>query len=579
MRPLRRALAALACVPLVAAGCAPAATSAPAAGAPLPAVTDPRLPRTRAELTAYRETSRYADVVAFVDSLRALGAPVSVGVMGKSPQGRDIPYVVASRPRVASAEEARRLRRPVVWVQANIHAGEVEGKEALQALLRDLLFSAKPDVLDSIVLVAVPIYNADGNERLAPQGVNRTEQNGPELVGERSNGQRLDLNRDYVKAEAPETRASLAMFQQWDPDLFVDLHTTDGSFHGYALTYSPSLSPAAPLGAYTRDSILPELRRRVRARRGYETFDYGNFSLDYGSDVDADTVKKGWYTYDHRPRFGTNYYGLRGRIAVLSEAFSHDPFERRVASTYAFMAELLSLAAERGAAWRVATAAAELRSAECDRRPRSGEGVRLGVCMVPVRSRLTKSPYVGEVGSEDLVRVADTTALTQPGVPRGLRRTGHFRTQRMPVYDRFEPELLATLPYAYALDLSKAEEALPLLRLHGVSVSPLTAPVTVDAEVFAIDSVATAERPFQGHHEVTLRGKWRRERRTLPEGTYIVLTTQPRQQLVAYLLEPQSDDGLVTWNFLDRALGPGRDYPIVRVLESLPTTATRQVAP
>jgi hypothetical protein len=307
-----------------------------------------RTPSTRAERSNYTETSTYADVVAFVDSLRTVGAPVAVGTIGRTTEGRDLPYVVASRPPVATPDEARRLDRPVVYVQANIHAGEVEGKEALLALVRDLVRDPRPNVLDSIVLIAVPIYNADGNEKFAPQSRNRTEQNGPEMVGQRANAQGLDLNRDYVKAEAPETRASLAMFARWDPDVFVDLHTTDGSFHGYALTYSPSLHPAAPLGAYTRDSLLPELRRRVRARRGVETFDYGNFALEYGADVNADTTKQGWYTYDHRPRFGTNYYGLRNRIAVLSEAYSHDPFERRVKATYAFVSELLSLIAEHG---------------------------------------------------------------------------------------------------------------------------------------------------------------------------------------------------------------------------------------
>ncbi|MFL5607428.1 MAG: M14 family metallopeptidase, partial [Gemmatimonadaceae bacterium] len=301
---------------------------------------------TRAERSGYLETSRYADVIVFLDSLKARGAPYAFGSIGKTVEGREIPYVIASRPLVRTPAQARRTGKPIVYVQANIHAGEVEGKEALQALLRDLAFAKRPNVLDSIVLIAVPIYNADGNERFGPQERQRSEQNGPELVGQRPNAQGLDLNRDYVKAEAPETRASLAMFNAWEPDVFVDLHTTDGSFHGYALTYSPSLNPAAPLGDYTR-VLLAELRTRVRTRDGYETFDYGNFNDAFGNEVSTDTVHTGWYTYDHRPRFGTNYYGLRNGISILSEAFSHDPFEKRVKATYAFVKELLSLVAER----------------------------------------------------------------------------------------------------------------------------------------------------------------------------------------------------------------------------------------
>ncbi|MBA3657902.1 MAG: hypothetical protein H0W69_11185, partial [Gemmatimonadaceae bacterium] len=221
-----------------------------AACVPILARTTLNSPRTRAEATGFRETSRYADVIAFIDSLH--DRPLTFGSIGKTSEGRAIPYIIASYPQVSTPDEARALKRPIVYVQANIHAGEVEGKEALLALVRDLSAAPRPNVLDSIVLIAVPIYNADGNERFASQSVNRTEQNGPELVGVRANGQGLDLNRDYIKAEAPETRASLVMFNTWDPDVFVDLHTTDGSYHGYALTYAPPLHPSAPLGPYAR---------------------------------------------------------------------------------------------------------------------------------------------------------------------------------------------------------------------------------------------------------------------------------------------------------------------------------------
>ena len=303
--------------------------------------------QTRAERTKYTETSTHADVLAFIDSLQLRGAKVRVGSIGRTSQGREMPYVIASRPLVTTPLEARRLGRPVVYIQGNIHAGEVEGKEALQAVLRDLVFDPKPNVLDSVVLVAVPIYNADGNEAFRPQAQNRGAQNGPESVGQRPNGMGLDLNRDYMKAEAPETRASLAMFNAWDPDLFVDLHTTDGSFHGYALTYAPSLHPAAGIvggtfgGAFVRDSMLPVIRQRMRAKHKFEVFDYGNFSGDEGPAAQGEA--RSWSSYEHLPRYGTNYYGLRGRLSILSEAYSHDPFERRVKSTEAFVRELLSM--------------------------------------------------------------------------------------------------------------------------------------------------------------------------------------------------------------------------------------------
>ena len=203
-----------------------------AAGA-LAAVAGPlRAQQTRPERTNWTETSSHADVLGFLDSLRLRGADLQVGELGKSPEGKTIPYVLASRPLVTDPAAAHRSGKPVVLIQANIHAGEVEGKEAAQMLLRDLTLGPLKPLLDSVILIVVPIYNSDGNDHWAAGEVNRPGQNGPAVVGMRANGQGLDLNRDYVKAEAPETRASLAMFAAWDPDVFVDLHTTDGSYHG-----------------------------------------------------------------------------------------------------------------------------------------------------------------------------------------------------------------------------------------------------------------------------------------------------------------------------------------------------------
>jgi hypothetical protein len=513
-------------------------------------------PLTRAERSRFTETSSYNDVRRFIDSLRALGAKITVGSIGRTTEGREIPYVVASRPLVATPNEARRLHRPVVYVQANIHGGEVEGKEALQALLRDLSFQEQYNVLDSIVLVAVPIYNADGNERLGPQERNRPSQNGPALVGERANADSLDLNRDYIKAEAPETRASLAMFAAWEPDVFVDLHTTNGSYHGYALTYSPSLNPAALVtGPFTRDTLLPELRRRLRLLYRTEVFDYGNF-------VSQDSTNRGWFTYDHRPRFGTNYMGLRGRIAVLSEAYSHDPFPRRVGATYAFVYELLSLVAENG------DDILDL-SNEADRRATGWGTLPVSSPAVPIRAALPAQASRREpVLVEQLERTADPSTVTEPGVPRGVRRTGRVRATTVPVYDRFTPTLSRRLPYAYALS-REHEAAIRLLRLHGMIVERLDADMAAQVERFAVDSVVRAPRAFQRHHEVRVEGRWSRDTRTLPAGTIVVRTGQPLSILTAYLLEPESDDGLTTWNFFDTALRVGEPHPVMRIAQPL----------
>jgi hypothetical protein len=511
------------------------------------------LPRTRAERTSYTETSTYADVIAFIDSLQHAGVPMSRQLIGRTTEGRELPLLVLSRPLVSTPAEARALHRPIVYVQANIHAGEVEGKEALLALVRDLASSSN-NVLDSIVLIAIPIYNADGNERFAPQAVNRTEQNGPERVGQRPNAQGFDLNRDYVKAEAPETRASLAAFDKWDPDVFVDLHTTDGSFHGYALTYAPSLNPGSlRAGDYTRDSLLPELRRRMEARDGFAVFDYGNFDTQYEERDISDTVKSGWYSYDHRPRFGTNYFGLRQRVSILSEAYSHDPFERRVKSTYAFVKEILSLVAERGKRIN------EIEQDADSMLARGDTGVR-----IPIRSEITNHPDTIPVTFEVMSHTGDSSR-TQPGVPRGFRRTGKFLTRPMPVFVRFDATATRRIPKAWVIPAVDTA-VVAMLRLHGIEVEHLPDGVDGPMSEFAIDSVQSNPKEFQKHHETQVFGHWRTGSVRITGDMWIVRGNQRHAVVAMYLLDPESDDGLATWNVFDREIAAGGTYPVRRLL-------------
>lgn len=516
-------------------------------------------PLTRAERTNFTETSHYDDVIAFIDSLKLLEKDqIATGVIGKTSDGREIPYVVASRPLVHTAAEAQRLNRPIVYVQADIHAGEVEGKEAMLAMLRELTDDKDPNVLDSLVLVVVPIYNADGNEMFGPQESRRPSQDGPELVGQRANGQGLDLNRDYIKADAPETQASLRMFDTWDPDVFVDLHTTDGTYHGYALTYAASLSPAAKFtGPFTMDTLLPAVRRNLLARERIQTFDYGNVESPNGG-------PRGWYTYDARPRYGTNYYGLRGRISVLSEAYSHDPFRTRIASTYAFVGELLSLlAANKDEIVDVAH--------EADRKTIAGGTTPSDAPYVSLRSEYTQHPEYADIILEDLARLPDSTEKL-PGVKRGYKRIGKFHTERMPVYDRFQPTLERRMPVAYAFGADQ-KPLVDRLRLHGIFVEQLADSLNVAAERFAIDSLIRNPQEYQGHHEERLEGLWTPLAVTLPAGTYVVREAQPLAILAMYLLEPESDDGFTTWNVMDDWIGPGRDYPVLRIVEPFAVNA------
>lgn len=492
---------------------------------------------TRAERSGYRETSSYADVIAFLDSLRRLDMAIRIDSLGTSREGRRIPLVIASRPLVSGPAEARSSGKPVVFLQANIHAGEVEGKEAALMLLRDLTVGPLTSLLDSLVLLVVPIYNSDGNERVAPGEINRPGQNGPAIVGRRANGDGLDLNRDYVKMEAPETRGAAAVLRAWDPDLFVDLHTTNGSYHGYALTYATGLNPNdTPATAYVRDRILPELRSRMARRHRRATFWYGNFR-----NQNPDSLVQGWESYDPRPRFGTNWMGMRGRLAVLSEAYSNDDFATRVASTYSFVRELLGLVAERSVAIRAAV--------------RRSDRVRTD--SVAIRSTL------GPPTMQDVVAELTEPAGAGDGGYARRRRTGTFRTIRMPGYDHFVATRREARPAAYLIPAAH-EAVVELLRRHGIAVDQLERPWRGEVERFLIDSVMVGE-PFEGHRPLTVEGRWTdAQAGAAKAGWFAVSTDQPLGTLAAYLLEPASEDGVATWNFLDGTLVAGGEAPIVR---------------
>src|SRR5713101_4897647 len=296
-------------------------------------------PLTTAERSNYAATSTTAEVGAFLDSLQLGGAPIALSEFGTTALGKPLYLVVASDPAVTSSREAAAAGKLVVYLQGNTHAGEVEGKEAVLALLRELA-GARRDLLQKLVILVAPDYNPDGNDAFGPQATNRSEQDGPELVGRRPDGENLDLNRDYFKAEAPETRASLGrVYATWDPALMVDLHTTDGTRHGYLLTYSPPLDPNGPPGPtlFVRDQMLPALRKTLQDKYHEPVFDYGS--------VDNPVEPRSWDTYAPLGWYGTNYVGLRGRMAILPEAYSHADFKTRVQVTHDFLVEILAYAA------------------------------------------------------------------------------------------------------------------------------------------------------------------------------------------------------------------------------------------
>ncbi|HEX8905961.1 MAG TPA: M14 family metallopeptidase [Longimicrobiaceae bacterium] len=504
-------------------------------------------PLTRAERSDFRETSRYADVLAFLDTVSRASPLVHLTTFGYTWEGRALPLAVVTTLPDVSPQAIRASGRTVVYLQGDIHAGEVEGKEALQEILRDVARGQHRAWLDSLVLLVAPIFNADGNERIALG--NRPQQHGPIAgMGTRANAQGLNINRDFSKLETPEARSQALLMQAYDPHVLVDLHTTDGTFHAYQMTYAPPLHPNtdAAIAGLLRDEWLPAITRSVKAKYGYDFYHYGNVPAPESPWAAERGAERGWYTYDWRPRFSNHYWGLRNRFGILSETYSYLTFRERIEVQKRFVEELVEWAARNASRIRRVTAEADRRSvvgstlAVTARLRRTGPAT---ILMGEVTEE--RNPYSGEVM---------------------WRRKDVVRPERMPEFIAYDAAETERAPAAWLVPDSMRDVA-DRLAAHGVRFERVaTLPAGAAVEEFRVDSATTARNESEGHRERRLFGAWRPSQRTAGGGWLRVPADQPLGRLAFTLLEPRSDDGFAAWGLLDAWLKEGAAvYPILRL--------------
>jgi len=502
---------------------------------------DPGEPLTAAERTDYRQTTRYDELMGFLSQVVDRTPMMHLTSMGTSYEGREIPLVVVGNVDGPTPEAVRATHKTRLYIQGNIHAGEVCGKEALLILLRELSEGKHAHWADSLVLLISPIYNPDGNERMSP--TNRRGQHGPvEGMGQRPNAMGLDLNRDQMKLDAPESRALVGVYNDYDPHLSVDLHTTNGSHHGYHLTYAPPLPPSTSdqIDGFLRDRWLPEVTEKVKAQTGWDMYYYGGARRPRGGG------EGGWYTFSHQPRYVSNYIGLRNRFGILGEAYSYASFQERIGICYWLVREAVEFAHANATEVRQRTEAADNRTIVGD---------SMGVRAVPQRSDEPVTILMGET-VEEVNPVSGQTMLlrTETQTPTEMYEFGTFQESEW-----------ETVPPAYFIP-PELDHVLGLLQAHGVRTMAIhDVPEGLMTQTFQVDSVSTSEREYQGHNAQEVWGAYGdAEAAALAPGTVMVPMEQPLARVVFLLLEPRSDDGLVAWGLLGDSLAPGRPYPIVR---------------
>ena len=499
----------------------------------------PAGPLTVPERTNYTATSRLEDVRAFFTALAAANPDrVVVTTLGRSAEGRSIPLVILGDPAPAAPQDAR---RPAILLVGNIHAGEVEGKEALQMLARDLLAKDRQDILKRFTLLLVPVFNADGNEAISPG--NRPYQRVREGVGERPNGMNLDLNRDFVKLETPEVRALVRAFDLWNPFVAADLHTTNGSYHEEPLTWVWGKHPAgsAAIASAMHDEVFPWMKAYVEAHHAMDTLPYGDF--------DDDVAPKAWKSLGHAIRVGVNYFGVRGAWSFLDENYAYADFPTRVRACSAFLDALLAYVSTHAEAMEAAV-----------------ESFRQ-TCEPRLYTDFTSGPYPEKISVKALRVTRDASGQVHP------------TDEPMPVtVDYVGKEEAAPGPvlsgaYCFPPGLTAVRDV--LLR-HGIRVFRIGAPFRAKVHRFDAASLTYGEAPSQGHVPlVSLEGTWGTAEMDLG-GFYAVPLTRVQKALalVPLLLEPESEEGLIRFGFFDAALYPNQwskkpgPYPVVRA-ESL----------
>jgi len=505
------------------------------------------------ERTAFQRTSTYADVVKFLNEVKKLSTDVHVFSMGKSLEGKEIPVAVLANPQITSPAEAKASGKMVIYIQGNIHAGEVEGKESVMILMRDILLGSKKYLLENLVILFAPIYNTDSNDKMGKE--TRSSQEGsPVETGQRENSQGLDLNRDGMKMEALETRALFHnVIVPWDPQIFADLHTTNGTWHAYSLTWAPSYHSAGEYAPYdyTNNIMLPAITKTVHEKYDLQLGPYGDYSVSEGWPL------KNFYTYNHHPRYLVNQFGLRNRMAILSEAFSHERFYQRINSTYIFISEILEYANSHTAEIKATNKSAEQAAVKnvTDHAGKVKKGVQFK--MVPLQQLNNFLTY-------------DYFPITDPGGKKKYIRTGKMvKYDDVNYYARFDAVAESTVPRGYVIPAAFAPIVDNLI-MHGVKVDTLTKNQAFSGEIFKIDSMLKEKNGFQKHNFASLKGNFISASQKFKKGDFVIDMAQPLSNLIFYLLEPQSDDGLATWNFFDLYLENAGiatkkvDYPVFK---------------
>ncbi|MFI5250928.1 MAG: M14 family metallopeptidase [Bacteroidota bacterium] len=496
------------------------------------------------ESSGYKKTPRYDETMQYCRKLAKASPWVHIGSFGTSPEGRDMPLIIVSKDKIFTAAKAQKSGKAIVLIQNGIHAGEIDGKDASLMLIRDIAVTkTKASLLDHVILLVIPFYNVDGHERFSPY--NRINQNGPEEMGWRVTAQNLNLNRDYMKADAPETQAWLKLYMAWLPDFLVDCHVTDGADFQYVVTYTVETHEnlAAPVRSWVKNNYIPSVTAKMEAM-SMPIVPYVNLR-------DNKDLSKGLDGGAAPPRFSTSYAALQNRPALLVETHMLKDYKTRVDGTYKILTATLEILNRDFKILRSAILDADKLTVEKLDNPfplsfNQVDAPNETIHFLGYKAKIEKSDISG----------ADKVVWTHDPLNIDIPR-----------FDSVKVAVSVTPPVAYLIP-PQWDEVIRRLQLHGVIFLKLKQPVELEVEMYKFSKPKWQQNPYEGHHPVTYSVNASTEKRTIPARTMIARTNQRAARVLINALEPQAPDAFVAWGFFD-AIFEQKEYAEGYVLEQL----------
>ena len=494
--------------------------------------------RTPAEMTNFVSTPRYPETIAYSQNLDAASPKIVLKYIGSSPEGRKIPLLIANE----GGSQKRAGEKAVVLIQAGIHAGEPDGKDAGFALFRDIALGKFPkSVLRQITILFIPILNPDGHELFSE--FNRVNQNGPEKSGFRANSANLNLNRDYLKADTPEIRAWLRLWNEWKPDFFIDCHVTDGADFRYNITYefSHHHEMDAGLTKWMRDEFEGKALARIDKK--------GNLLHRYIQMIDRRDPSKGIATFIATPRFATGYSALRNRIGLLVEAHSLKDFRTRVKGTHDLIVESLSMVAASGKELRRLNRLADNSYLKNDR-------------SVVLRQRIGRKSTVIDFKGYDFELFNSAISGTKE-----ILYKKDAKDYRVLQYDQAEIVTEKDVPRYYVVP-PQWQKVIGVLRAHGVPMKRLENEISVEVDSYKFENPRWRNAPFEGRFNVSAKAVPTKSVRVLERNSVLIQTRNPFWMVTSHFLEPEAPDSAFAWGFFD-AIFERKEYAESYIMENI----------